>query len=384
MATARFYNSLKVLQNFDEIMDIHNYSTLPDDWFVIVTDIEGSTKAIEEGKYKEVNFVGAMSIISILNIDKTLDIPFVFGGDGASIIIPKSMYESACVVLANLRELVKQNYGFELRVGIIEVSEIYAHKKQILITKYEVSEYYIQAIIQGGGLQYADYLLKNHFEKYKLYAEATDYNSVDFSGLECRWEAIPSPKDEVLSLLIKASELNSEPIYKDVLKNIETILGNSLERSPLRVEDLQLTFDTKKLSTEASLYSKNSFVKYLYIMKMKAINLLGKILMSLKITQWGEYKKHIFKTTDTQKFDDMLRMVVSTNKKQTALLEAYLQGEYTKKNLVYGIHKSNSSLMTCLVFQRHGKHVHFIDGSDGGYAFASKDFKERLLSFTLN
>lgn len=382
MDTTKFYNSLKTLHNFNEIMDTHNYSRLPPDWFVIVTDIQGSTKAIEEGRYKDVNFVGAMSIVAILNIDKSIDIPFVFGGDGASMLIPKSLYTRACSVLANLRELVKVNYGFELRVGLIEVSEIYAHKKQILMTKYEVSKFYIQAIVQGGGLEYADYLLKKHFEKYKLQAKATDYNSVDFSGLECRWEAIPSPKDEVLSLLVKADEHNSEQIYKDFLLNIEKILGNSIERNPVKVEDLQLTFDPKKLSTEASLYSNNTFIKYLYTLKMIAINLLGKLLMSFKLGQWGEYKTHIFQTTDTEKFDDMFRMVVSTSKEQTAQLEAYLQNEYQKNNLVYGIHKSHSSLMTCLVFVRHGKHVHFIDGSDGGYAFASKDFKGRSAKLT--
>ena len=52
--------------------------------------------------------------------------------------------------------------------------------------------------------------------------------------------------------------------------------------------------------------------------------------------------------------------------------------EYENNNLVYGIHKSNSALMTCLIFQRHGKHIHFVDSSNGGYALASKELKNRL------
>ncbi len=377
MNNSNFYTALKALHKFEEITYLANYSSLPEDWFVIITDIQGSTKAIVEGRYKEVNFVGAMSIIAVLNISKSIDIPFVFGGDGASILIPKNFYDQTCLILANVRELVKRNYGFELRVGVIPATEIYAHSKQILITKYEVSAYYVQAIIKGGGLEYAEYLLKNQFQRYSLKTKAQDYKSVDFSGLECRWEAIPSPKEEILSLLIRANDENSDAIYKDFLVNLDIILGDAKQRNPIKIEDMKLSFDAKKLSTEASLYSNNVFIKFFFILKMMLVNLLGKLLISFKIGEWGKYKERIFQTTDTEKFDDMFRMIVSTDKFQTAKLEAYLQNEYEKNNLTYGIHKSNSSLITCLVFQRHGRHVHFVDGSDGGYALASKEFKLR-------
>ena len=92
----------------------------------------------------------------------------------------------------------------------------------------------------------------------------------------------------------------------------------------------------------------------------------------------NKYKNIILKTTDTEKFDDMLRMVISTKRNQTKELEKYLEEEYQNKNLVYGIHKSDSALMTCLIFQRHGKHIHFIDSSNGGYALAAKELKNRL------
>ena len=100
--------------------------------------------------------------------------------------------------------------------------------------------------------------------------------------------------------------------------------------------------------------------------------------MRYSIGKWGQYKNIILKTTDTEKFDDMLRMVISTKRNQTKELEKYLEEEYQNKNLVYGIHKSDSALMTCLIFQRHGKHIHFIDSSNGGYALASKELKNRL------
>jgi hypothetical protein len=36
--------------------------------------------------------------------------------------------------------------------------------------------------------------------------------------------------------------------------------------------------------------------------------------------------------------------------------------------------------MTCLVFERNGRQVHFVDGADGGYAIAAKSMKQRINS----
>jgi hypothetical protein len=45
---------------------------------------------------------------------------------------------------------------------------------------------------------------------------------------------------------------------------------------------------------------------------------------------------------------------------------------------VYGLHISDRALMTCLVFERNGRQVHFVDGADGGYALAAKEMKQKL------
>jgi hypothetical protein len=36
--------------------------------------------------------------------------------------------------------------------------------------------------------------------------------------------------------------------------------------------------------------------------------------------------------------------------------------------------------MTCLIFQREGGHVHFVDGANGGYTLAAIELKRRLKS----
>lgn len=376
-----FYSQLQSISDFYELTESKNYSEVPSDWYLIITDIKSSTKAIEAGRYKDVNFVGAMSIVALLNLAKEIEIPFLFGGDGASIFIPPVLYERAALSLNNVRSIVKNNFNLELRVAMISLSHIYEKGYKVLITKQTVSQNYTQAIVRGGGLEYADGLIKKEFEHYSLKEIETPQDYADFSSLECRWQEIPSPKDEVLSVLVKTADGSSDENYKKFFAKLDAIFGNFNERHPIKEKNLHLSFNPKELQAEASVYSVKFLVKGVHILSMMLINLLGASLMRFKIGLWGKYKRNITQTCDTQKFDDMFRTVISASKKQTQALETFLEEEYKKGNLNYGIHKSTTSLMTCLVFQRHGKHVHFVDGSNGGYALAAKAMKERAKSF---
>jgi len=369
-----FYLNLKVMDNLYSIANNEFYEDAPKDWFVVVSDVIDSTRAIEEGKYKEVNMVGALSIISILNIAKNIDIPFVFGGDGSFLLIPKSIYKQSTQALLAVKKIAMESYSLNLRVGIISIEEVYKRNKQILITKYKVSKDYTQALIKGGGLELCDNLLKSS-DKYLIKEKIDESFKLDISGLECRWKAIKTPKEENLSIIIKAFD---ESHYEKILKDLDGILGNNTLRHPIINENLKLSFKNKELNVEASIYTKNIIMRFLISTKFKLINALGGYLMKKKVSLWGKYKDRIISTADTEKFDDMLRMIVATDYLQTTALENYLESEFLNKNIQYGLHKSDSSLMTCIIFQRHGKHIHFVDGSNGGYASASKNLKESL------
>ena len=67
---------------------------------------------------------------------------------------------------------------------------------------------------------------------------------------------------------------------------------------------------------------------------------------------------------------------------QAAQLQEFLQDEYLRGRLVYGLHKSREALVTCIVQSYNGQHLHFVDGSDGGYALAARDLKHRLARVT--
>ena len=100
-------------------------------------------------------------------------------------------------------------------------------------------------------------------------------------------------------------------------------------------------------------------------------------LVALK-ADWGRYKEHIVNHSDYQKFDGMLRMVLSASEAQRLELTNWLEGRFRDGELAYGLHIAKEALVTCLIFEREGGHLHFIDGAGGGYALASTDLKNRL------
>ncbi|ADG93236.1 conserved hypothetical protein [Arcobacter nitrofigilis DSM 7299] len=382
MSTNTFYREIKEIKDFSFIMNNDNYHKVPDDWFVLVSDIVDSTKSIEEGMYKKVNFVAALTIIGILNIDKSLEFPYIFGGDGASLIIPPTLVDKAKVVLLQTAQKAKEAFDLDLRVGIISIKEIKKRGSFIEVTKFKVTKDFTQAIVRGNGLELAEYLLKNEYKTFKIEENFTFNYTADFVGLECRWEDIKSPKDETSSLLIKSTNPEkSNEIYQNTLNKIDEIAGSYVQRNPIKeINQLVISFNPMVLNAEASVFASNIFSRFFLILQLLIENLLGVLLMKYSKGQWSDYKNRVIRTTDTEKFDDMLRMVISTDKMQTKKLEEYLEQEFQNGNLVYGIHKSDSALMTCLIFERHGKHIHFVDSSNGGYALAAKELKARLKS----
>ena len=80
-----FYSNLPVLTSFTEALKMENHHPVPADWFIAITDVVNSTEAIENGEYKAVNTAGGLATIAISNVNKSMDFPFIFGGDGSEL-----------------------------------------------------------------------------------------------------------------------------------------------------------------------------------------------------------------------------------------------------------------------------------------------------------
>jgi hypothetical protein len=285
--------------------------------------------------------------------------------------------------------MAADEFNLVLRVGIVPITAI-SSNHEIKMAKLRISENYDQAILRGGGISYATNLIKDKATTSFYSPKSKSSNPIaDFSGLECRWQDIPTRHEEILSLIVfvtDPSQSQVDNLYREVINQIDRIYGKGTECHPVVSANLQLAFGEKNLSSETRVFtaSKNWLKRILYLWKIRLINLLGDVLMSLNIKtgafNWGDYKQIVSESTDFKKFDDVLRMVVSGTTQQRKKIIDYLEKKFQEGRLVYGFHVSDRALMTCLVFDRDGRQVHFVDGADGGYALAAKKMKERMKS----
>ncbi|MFT5427144.1 MAG: hypothetical protein ACI9ZT_002101, partial [Gammaproteobacteria bacterium] len=211
--------------------------------------------------------------------------------------------------------------------------------------------------------------------------------SGSFEGFECRWNEIPSPSEETVAILVQTlgqDILSKETIYNEVSQKILDIYGNEEAHHPLRQEQLSLTSSLENLSNEIRIRSAfhNTCKRWMYALKLKCLTYVGKYLMHMKIktenTDWGQYKQSLIANTDYRKFDEVLRMIISGTLEQRNRLTNYLDHLHKERKIVFGVHASPNALITCLVFNYDTDHIHFLDGSNGGYAMAAKDMKQQL------
>lgn len=362
--TQRFYENLPACTFFSEITNPAFAQPVPPDWWVALTDIRGSTEAIARGRYKEVNMVGASAIVAVLNCAGDIEIPFVFGGDGATLLIPPGIVDQVRAALQGTCRMAQTGFNLSLRVGLIPVVKLGA---ELRLARFRVHEHYQQGIILGSGLSAAERLLKDPKSPYLL---TDDPGQADFQGLECRWQDLRGTADEVVSLLVQVTTAQDpNGLYRQVILEIERIYGIG---SPIKVEQLALTFSPKQLAVEARL--QKTWSHQVYIWKTQLINSLGWLLMEWG--SWRPYKPLVVATTDYRKFDDVLRMTLSGTPSQRSALTTFL--ETYRDQLAYGLQVADRALLTCLVFERFGRQVHFLDGAGGGYALAAQQLKQQL------
>lgn len=381
-----FYSALPVMDRFLDITDSERYTPVPAEWLVVVADVEGSTRAIEAGHYKEVNLVGAAAIVALLNIAEEIEIPFVFGGDGATVVIPPSLVTAATAALLGVQALAHREFGLALRVGLVPVGTL-TEAHRLDVAKLQVSENYVQAMFTGGGLRFAEHLVKHPAtaERYRLHGDGGEAQA-DLSGLECRWRDIASKHGETVSLLVLADAGAPEgdrAIYREVLTAIGRCYGADGDYHPIAVDLLRPSFNPTKLRFETILRAgPRPLLRQIYLWKIWGQNLLLKLFVAGKFvtgrTEWVLYPAMIRQTVDCRKFDDTLRMVISGTARQRERLTRWLEHRHRAGHLVYGIHTSDRAIMTCLVFERMGRQVHFVDGADGGYTLAAQAMKEQM------
>jgi hypothetical protein len=169
---------------------------------VLASDVVGSTIAIEQGRYKQVNMSGAATIMAVINAADGVDLPYVFGGDGAVIAAPPVVAEACKTALARAASMIEAIYDLELRVAASPASDLRAKGGDIRVRKFGLGSGARLAMFAGGGLELADELLKD-VEEGAPYRIPLDDASPDLDGLTCRWEPLAPSHGVMATIMVK-------------------------------------------------------------------------------------------------------------------------------------------------------------------------------------
>ncbi len=351
---------------------------MPADWSIVISDVRGSTKAIEEGRYQDVNTLGAASVAVLGKLWQHDEVPFVFGGDGASLLIPPSKLADVTKTLLQLRNLAKANYDLELRIGVVPMADVAQSGLLVEVAKFGVPGTKAIAFIRGGGLSWADSKIKSEPDRYCLTDPAAGVLG-ELKDLSCRWQPLKNRKGRILSLLVRPTS-HALDVSTEVLNRLSEILGGDVQlASPVSEENMNYKSYFQTLKSEFKYHASHFDRAYFSRLFWSAFSVWSIKAERKSPFNAQRYKKQIPAHSDFRKFDDMLRLVIDCDQDQVRQIQSYLETLYREGKIFYGLHESDHAIMTCLVGSvDDGQHIHFIDGGAGGYTMAAKPLKEQM------
>lgn len=383
-----FYKSIlkNKLPLTELLKDESLFSSVPKNWSIVVTDIKNSTVAVANGLHNDVNLCATGSIITVLNtikgIDKKIQIPYFFGGDGSTFIIPNNLVQPIIQALNNYSQHITNTLKLNLRVGHIQVEEVYNNKVTLRITKLRHNKYLTTPVVLGNGIKFAENYIKQSFE---IADPIKDKNiALNLEGMECRWDEIypNEPQKKVICLLVNCEdEKKQAEIYGTIMNEINYIFGDLDNRNPITTLKLKLNTSLEKIRKE--MYVKVGKNQSKYLINNWLITVFGKYYF--KFFKAGKlYIYRVSQLSDTIMLDGSINTVISGNDKQIKRLQIFLDDLESKKKIIYGLHTTHASIMSCYIEDREEKHIHFVDGTEGGYTSAAIMFKNKANQLGFN
>tara|TARA_B100000674_G_scaffold496978_1_gene529043 strand:- start:1776 stop:2951 length:1176 start_codon:yes stop_codon:yes gene_type:complete len=374
------YLDIPTFDAFEKVLDGGVYHALPDDWWVGTSDVIGSTKAVEAGRYKDVNMVGASVICAVSNALGHSDYPFLFGGDGASFACPPDKIDAVRDAMAATATWAVETLDLELRVGLVRISDIRAANRDVRVARYAVSNPVSYAMFAGRGMQWAEDQMK---QGNNLIPPAPPGSRPDLTGLSCRWSPIRAEgSDVILSIIVAPRDDRAQ--FDETVGNLFAILDDSPRKSspiPASGPDVAFPPPGLHLEAEATKHKEGGYVKAW--LKALYIALIAAILMK---TGWKlgafdprRYRDYTGYNTDFRKFGDGLWMTVMCSAARAEEVEAHLHAAELSGAVHFGTHRQRSAIMTCIVPSiTNDAHFHFLDGGEGGYTAAATAFKAKV------
>jgi hypothetical protein len=377
--TAIFVRSLPPPTRFNDAFDNSTYVALPEDWYIVLTDVVKSREAIAQGRYKAVNVAGVAMISAVMNDLNTRDIPFIFGGDGAAIAIAPSERAIVADVLARVVAFARQDLDLELRAAMIPLSIIRQDGFDVQVESVRLSDALNQYAFIGGGLSYAEKLMKQG--RFAVSTTTENGKRPDLTGLSCRWTPITAPGKKIVSLIVEPGEKTGLERFYTIARQLLTEFGfeaDSGNPMPPDGPDVKWPVDGIELEARASRGNRNIRLvrTALYVKSMLAWLVFT---MGIPVGKFDpkRYRRYTSLNTDFRKVQDGLRMTLSMAESDIARVNSLLEEKRATGQIRYGIFVQDSALLTCFVPSlTEDSHFHFLDGANGGYAAAAANMRD--------
>jgi len=370
-----FYERIPVFRGFPQVMDETLYRPLPQDWVIGTTDVVGSTRAIQEHRYKAVNMAGAAVIAALANALRR-EFPFVFGGDGASFAIPPSQAETARAALAETLRWARDELALELRGAMVTVNRIRDQALDVRVARFAPSQDVSYAMFAGGGLAWAEAAMKRG--EFAV-PPAPPGARPDLSGLSCRFEEMPSLHGVVLALLVEPANHPADDRFRHVVEDL-LVLAEQRAHAPVPPQGPSFGWPPKGIDLEAHA-SRHPGIP-IFIRRIAAFIRTGLYYLIFRLgLRVGKfvptaYLRQVVANSDFRKYDGSLRMVIDCTPELAEEIETRLSAAAREGLVRFGLHRQEAAMMTCFSpFPAQPGHMHFIDGAAGGYALAALALK---------
>lgn len=367
---------IPVLTRFEQVADRSVYEQLPEDWHIGIADVVNSTGAIAAGRYKSVNFAGAATISAVSNAVGGRLPFFAFGGDGAHFAVPPEHADAAATALLQVASWVKKELDLELRVGMVGIGDVRYAGFDVRAAYWKASQQVKYTLFTGGGLEWAERELKAGAV---AVPPQPDIGDPDLTGLSCQWGPVSSAQGTIMSLIVKPAPGATPLQFEKATRSIISALEKARAVNPVPQQGPDVRWPSGSIDLQSRVG--NTAAPRLWksaktIFKTLFYWSFFKISLPLRGVVPDQYRADIAANSDYQKYNDGLMMTVDCSPESVDGLKAILQKAEDDGAIRYGIQLQEEALITCVVpssFDRD--HMHFIDGSGGGYASAAKQLR---------
>ena len=310
----------------------------------------------------------------VFKIDKDIEVPFFFGGDGASFLVPGNLVQQLVMVLENVKEQVYKDYFLSLRVGEVQIGKLNESiKSTIKISRIQLTEHVNLPITYGNGLKVGEDYIKSQFSDDNLKPRADMY--IDIKGCSCRWLKIKPPLENQKVLCFIATPFNLE--HLDVLRSISERLdhtfGKYSERLPITVEGLGRLESINEIHNEYNDFFDNSFLDTISV----SLAAISQKMYNASASS-SDFMSLLALSSVAMLIDGSYCDIVIGDDAQINKFIDFLNTLEKDSKLTFGYHVTDSAILSCYIAQRNNSFIHLMDANEGGFSKAATMLKIKM------